>query len=370
MQNLCRDSLALIHRARVFAKREPDSLSRKFRRGQSLDDFTANEITHWVKGAANSDQEDYETFAFPSAKSSLSPQETDWIFDVLAHYERLKGARADEQDVLSAATRDAMTYEARRWSAVLIDEFQDLDLCGLRFVRALCKMPENLFFAGDHRQRIYRTLPSFERAGINIRGRSREVTLNYRNSPEIYAAASAVLSGSGNDPDGVDGDETSVEFAHPASLKPVVCRVSTLQEESNWVCDHIRKLIQQGTPEHHIAVISLHIEQSNGLLWDSDFRLVQMDPEQVNRIAAFAKKYVRRMTIHQSKGFEFPIVFFMGLAQESYENSEIVRFQENGEEVIRALLYVGMTRARDRLYMSTSGQWVRQIAEINSSLIA
>jgi Txe/YoeB family toxin of Txe-Axe toxin-antitoxin module len=361
---------ALLREARQFAGTEPSSLRRKFRRGQAIDDFTFCEIARWVKGAANSDREDYETLPLPVRKSSLSSEETDWLFRVLAHYERIKGKAADEQDVLSIANQRVRKEGALRWSAVLVDEFQDLDLKALSFVGNLCRKPENLFFAGDHRQRIYQTLPSFARAGINIRGRSRQVTLNYRNSPEIYAAARAVLSGSGVDPDGIDASEEQLEFAQSSATKPVLRQFPSDSAESSWVCDQIRSLISSGVPRHHIAVISFDISNSSTFNWDADFRVIQLHHETVNRKAIFTKGYVKRMTIHQSKGFEFPIVFLMGLTHDLFVNLAFVRASDDAEDVVRAMLYVGMTRARDALFLSAPGPLVNELDNLSPSLVA
>jgi superfamily I DNA/RNA helicase/Txe/YoeB family toxin of Txe-Axe toxin-antitoxin module len=360
----------LLDRARSLAGVEPPSLKRKFRRGQSLGDFTFCEITRWVKGATNSDREDYETFAFPSGKTSLSSAETDWLFEVLAQYEFLKAGAADEQDIISLGKQESETNSNVRWSAVLVDEFQDLDLNALSFVGKLCNVPENLFFAGDHRQRIYQTLPSFARAGINIRGRSRQVTLNYRNSPQIYAAARAVLNGAGIDPDGVDREEDHIEFAQPTAKVPILREFHSDSEESLWVCDRIHSLIRNGVPKHHIAIISFDITNSSTFNWDADFGVLQLHHEVVHRTAIFTKGYVKRMTIHQAKGFEFPIVFLMGLTRDLFVSSTFIRASENPEDVVRALLYVAMTRARDTLFMSAPGRLLNELDDLDTSLVS
>jgi plasmid maintenance system killer protein len=360
----------LMREARLFVGTEPSSLRRRFRRGQTIDDFTFCEITRWVKGAANSDREDYDTLPLPARKSSLSLEETDWLFRVLAHYEQIKGTAADEQDILSMANQRVGKERALRWSAVLVDEFQDLDLKALTFIGNLCGEPENLFFAGDHRQRIYQTIPSFAQAGINIRGRSRQVTMNYRNSPEIYAAARAVLSGAGIDPDGIDAPDEQLEFAQPAANKPVLRKFQSESEESIWVCDRIRALIGSGVPAHHIAVISFDITNSSTFNWDADFRVVQLHHEIVDRKAIFTKGYVKRMTVHQAKGFEFPVVFLMGLTHDLFVNSTFGRTSDDPEDVVRAILYVGMTRARDTLIMTAPGPLLNELENVSPSLVA
>jgi superfamily I DNA/RNA helicase/mRNA-degrading endonuclease RelE of RelBE toxin-antitoxin system len=350
---------------------EPASLRRRLRGGKTIVEFAFNEIAQWVKGATNGDREDYDTFSFPNGKPALSEEEGDWIFAVLAAYERLKGNRSDLQDVLLLARGRLLKTAELRKVAVLVDEFQDLDLCALTFVKALVRSPENLFFAGDHRQRIYRSVPSFSKAGINILGRSREVTLNYRNSPEIYAVAEAIRRGMGHDPDNVDGSDGLVDFARPHSRKPAFRRFDERKQESRWVQEEIGQLIEGGTPEHNIAIISLNIEQTDELSnCESRLRIIKLDVEQVKRVTFFAKGYAKRMTIHQAKGFEFPIVFIVGLSEDVFSETYATAGVGDDGEFVRALLYVAVTRARDTLYMSSSGEPLRLLTELKPGLLS
>ena len=64
---------------------------------------------------------------------------------------------------------------------------------------------------------------------------------------------------------------------------------------------------------------------------------------------------VRLMTIHQSKGLEFPVVFVIGLTEGVFPNHRSIRERrKDGEEEERRLMYVAVTRARDMLYLSES----------------
>jgi len=78
--------------------------------------------------------------------------------------------------------------------------------------------------------------------------------------------------------------------------------------------------------------------------------LSQLEAESVRPADA-----VQLMTIHQSKGLEFPVVFLIGL-----EEGVLPCWQSLGDEVAleeeRRLCYVAMTRAMDRLYLSTCGR--------------
>lgn len=71
--------------------------------------------------------------------------------------------------------------------------------------------------------------------------------------------------------------------------------------------------------------------------------------------AANDKDKVRLMTIHQSKGLEFPTVFITGLTEGVFPNHRSIRERrKDGEEEERRLMYVAVTRARKMLYLSES----------------
>lgn len=67
----------------------------------------------------------------------------------------------------------------------------------------------------------------------------------------------------------------------------------------------------------------------------------------------YEREAIPLLTLHAVKGLEFPVVFVVGI------NEGILPVSEEKEEEERKLLYVGMTRARKQLYMSSSGSSLR-----------
>ena len=69
---------------------------------------------------------------------------------------------------------------------VIVDEAQDISVAQLRFLAALgTHRPNSLFFAGDLGQRIFQTPFSWKALGVDVRGRSQTLKLNYRTSHQI-----------------------------------------------------------------------------------------------------------------------------------------------------------------------------------------
>jgi len=63
---------------------------------------------------------------------------------------------------------------------------------------------------------------------------------------------------------------------------------------------------------------------------------------------------VSLMTLHGAKGLEFPVVFISGMEEGIFPS--YMSIQENNEEEERRLCYVGITRAKERLYISHAVQ--------------
>lgn len=64
---------------------------------------------------------------------------------------------------------------------------------------------------------------------------------------------------------------------------------------------------------------------------------------------------IKLMTIHQSKGLEFPYVFVCGLSEGIFPNHRSIRERrKNGEEEERRLMYVAVTRAEKALFLTES----------------
>src|SRR5664279_3855074 len=91
----------------------------------------------------------------------------------------------------------------------VVDEAQDLSVSGLRFLAALGGgRPNALFFAGDLGQRIFQQPFSWKSLGVDIRGRSRTLRINYRTSHQIRMRADRLLGPNVTDIDGNSEDRS------------------------------------------------------------------------------------------------------------------------------------------------------------------
>jgi mRNA-degrading endonuclease RelE of RelBE toxin-antitoxin system len=240
----------------------------------------------------------------------------------------------------------------------VVDEAQDISVPHLRFLAALgAHRPDALFFAGDLGQRIFQQPFSWKSLGVDIRGRSRTLRVNYRTSHQIRTQADRLLGPEVADVDGnkEDRSDTVSVFNGPP---PVVRRQPTEADES-------------------AAVAAWISERSKGGLLPHEFGVFVRSPAQLDRATAAAKEaglpfkilddhvataagHVSIGTMHLAKGLEFRAVAVMACDDEVIplqERIETVGDESDLQEVYdteRHLLYVACTRARDHLLVTAT----------------
>ena len=104
-----------------------------------------------------------------------------------------------QADLYSRLAAHLAAGERPPYDFVVVDEAQDVSVAQLRFVAALGGgRPDALFFAGDLGQRIFQLPFSWRSLGVDIRGRSGTLRINYRTSHQIRAQADRLLGTAGH----------------------------------------------------------------------------------------------------------------------------------------------------------------------------
>jgi mRNA-degrading endonuclease RelE of RelBE toxin-antitoxin system len=239
---------------------------------------------------------------------------------------------------------------------VVVDEAQDLSIAQLKFLAAFgANQPNALFFAGDLGQRIFQQPFSWKSAGVDVRGRSRHLRVNYRTSHQIRQQADRLLAPEITDADGVAdlrSDTVSV-FNGPA---PAVRVFETEAEEQAVVTEWIAGLLKEGIAAHEIGVFvrsEAELSRAKDVAAAAGLKFKVLD-EQVEATSGFASVG----TMHLAKGLEFRGVAVMACDEEVLPlQSRIEQVGDDGDlqetyDSERQLLYVACTRARDRLLVS------------------
>ena len=242
---------------------------------------------------------------------------------------------------------------------VIIDEAQDLHPAQWRLLRAAVPGgPDDMFIVGDAHQRIYDNHVSLARVGINVRGRSKRLTVNYRTTQEILALAVPALgkaSVTGLD----DEADTLTGYRSPLhGRRPKIVAARTREAEYEALVRHVSAWRDEGIEPPAIGIAA----RSNRMAKEAAAALNAAGIPTVSLSAKSSKQAVRVGTMHGMKGLEFQAVAVIGVAEGTVPapsaltdvaDDPVAYAQDLQRE--RCLLFVALTRARDHLYISYSG---------------
>jgi superfamily I DNA/RNA helicase len=240
---------------------------------------------------------------------------------------------------------------------VVVDEAQDISVAHLRFFAALGGgRPNALFFAGDLGQRIFQQPFSWKSLGVDIRGRSRTLRVNYRTSHQIRTQADRLLGPTVTDVDGNREDRTDTVSVFNGPL-PDICVLATESEEIKAIGAWLAEQSKAGVLPHEFGLFvrsAAQLERAQAAVKESGLPFKILD-EHVETTSG----HVSISTMHLAKGLEFRAVVVMACDDEIIplqERIETVGDDADLQEVYdteRHLLYVACTRARDHLLVTS-----------------
>jgi len=320
--------------------------------------FLWSEWSHVIDAWQIVDWEAYRAVPRLGRKARLSEALRLELWPVFAGVlERLQQAGVFTEAQLYAQLAASVAQRQRApYDHIIVDEAQDLSIPQLRLLAAMAsREAEGLFFAGDTGQRIFQPPFSWKSLGVDIRGRSRTLKVNYRTSQEIRRQADRLHDRSVVD---VDGNEevragTLSVFSGP---EPLVQSFTAADEEARAVGAWLKDVVGSGVPVSQIGVfvrdarmfgraeaavqhagLPAVVLQGFGQLKGDGFRIVPM---------------------HVAKGLEFRAVAVVACDADVIPAAErIGTVTDEGEleevfESERQLLYVACTRAREHLLVS------------------
>ena len=258
--------------------------------------------------------------------------------------------RANAYDLVSKNSAETFDH-------VIIDEAQDLTVPQLRFVVALIKQDADngLFFAGDLGQRIFQVPFSWASLGIEIRGRSSRLKVNYRTSHQIRQYADRLFPDEIEDADGnreLRAGTVSV-FNGPS---PKIELFDSIDDEAQDLSDWIKSQIHEGMEPEEIGVFVRSDDQIARA--KTALRMANLPFDLLTETEVEAANAISLGTMHLAKGLEFRAVAVMACDDEVIPlQSRLENLGDQGDldEVYaseRQLLYVACTRAREKLWVS------------------
>ncbi|MGI5859790.1 MAG: transcriptional repressor LexA [Tepidanaerobacteraceae bacterium] len=280
----------------------------------------------------------------------------------------------DIKDAAVFALKEAKQYADKKYSHIIVDESQDLTKVQLEFISCLYQPKEysSIMFVCDTAQSIYPHSwlvkgRSFTSIGYDMTGKSTSLSKNYRTTTQISQAAYSLIQ---NDPVILEDDN----FVAPSLIDrqgtfPVYRAFANVKQEAEFIANEIKDYLMKQYELKDIAVIAKNKSQliaikehfdKHGItstIFDSDLD--------------FEEDSAKLLTIHSIKGLEFKVVFIIGLNRNVIPYVTYLEPEDQQVQITtdRKLLYVGMTRANELLYMSSSRAPSQFIREIDSKLL-
>jgi superfamily I DNA/RNA helicase len=254
---------------------------------------------------------------------------------------------------------------AGQYRAVLIDEGHDFQPEWFKLVTQMVDPETNsLLVLYDSAQNIYEkgkrqkingaARPfSFRSVGIQAAGRTTILRINYRNTRQILQTASRVAADFLENPE--SADEDAAPLLQPVSCGrdgevPLVIRLPGAREEAHRIAELLAGAHQEGHAWADMAILCRHHSimeecaralKGRGLPHRVRTRSGDFDP---------LADSVKIMTMHASKGLEFPVVAVAGVGEMPAQGAD-------SQDEAR-LFYVAATRATHRLFIGASGNGV------------
>ena len=313
------------------------------------DDFFEQELDQVVLPQGITSLDEYRTARRTGRGVTLSRFKRDAVWPVFEEYRgQLASRKLKEVD---DAYREvaAFIYKEREagkktpsYSAVVVDETQDIGPQALKLLRAMMPIGVNdLFFVGDGHQRIYsRNRAAMSKCGIDIRGRSRKLFLNYRTTEEIRKQAVAILEGCEVDDLDDEHDETKRYKSLSHGPLPVVVTLKGIEqaiEKALELSFHwITQSIQPGSASICVIAYSKDIRDVTAKVFSKNGLKTEIIDE--NHHLSNNLDTVYFSTMHRAKGLEFDQVIVLGPSEFLEDVAE--------SDSKRKLLYVALTRAK------------------------
>lgn len=294
-----------------------------------------------------------------------------WCQDLVRTYQldggALRGLKGEAYFEALAATVGRAVDTGRvppgQYAALLVDEAHDFADAWLRIAaRMVDPATKSLLVLYDDAQSIYqpqRRSFNFASVGIEARGRTSILRLNYRNTAEVLAlavrCASSLLDGEDRGPgeQAAAGDDAPT-LVQPASAGrrgplPVLMLARDEREEAALVAERIVQAQAGGRPLADIAVLCRTralMRPLHAALCRHGVAVQSMSAEAFRRFD-WRHDSVKLVTMHSAKGLEFGLVIVAGL-------QALPLATESPAEATR-LLYVAMTRSTGELVLSAQG---------------
>lgn len=287
------------------------------------------------------------------------------IWEVFEEYQNIMNEK-QYRDVETAMYECRKIIEKKhlsgQYTSIIVDEGQDLSPSAFRLLRILAgeEHVNDIFIVGDSHQRIYKNKAVLSKCGINVRGRSSYLRINYRTTEEIRRFAFSLLNGVSFDDldEDYDNDKGCQSLTH--GDRPEIKELATPEQEMEFIIGKIRELEATGVEQKNICIVARTHRLLDNYISGLQNEGIKSYEIKANKIDDRSYDGVRIATMHRVKGLEFDHVFVSAVnkkvlpfgTKDDFEDDISLEEFRTGE---KCLLYVALTRARKSAYVSCYG---------------
>lgn len=316
-------------------------------------DYLLQEITQVIMARKITSIEQYIKIERSGRRVGLTESERRTVWDIQQVFlEFMNEKRFETWEQVRLRTEELLSKDTHHipYDAVVVDEAQDLDPSVIRILIRLCTSPNRFFITADVNQAIYRPRFTWREIddSLQFKGRTTILKTNYRSTQQIVEAAHSYLTA-------IAADIEEGEWGHTTNgKKPAVRQVENEADEIQLLANYLTD-----------AARTFHLGLRSCAVFCPTNRCGQLIAQKLSKLgvpATFMAKQevnlslssVKVLTVHASKGLEFPIVALAGFRESKFARLLNEITDEEREEALmrdRRVLFVGMTRAMHTLLL-------------------
>ncbi|MCY4621320.1 MAG: hypothetical protein OXD34_05720 [bacterium] len=327
--------------------------------------YVREEISVVIKGRAIDSLDEYLQIARIGRRVPMGRSLRTQVWELRKAWDREMASLGvvDFPDIILRALHHARRLEEPLYSAVIVDEAQDITMAGLLFLRALVNAPNpdedrpnGLLILGDGAQRIYPGGYTLRQAGIEVRGRTTVLSVNYRNTDEILGAAMAVAGDNRVHDLAEDfrrGDERAATSRR--GPRPLLVKASGLDGQLDEIVRRIGQ-ITEADKDIGAGGVAILVPMNHQVKKACDrIKRTRFGVQRLERYNGRPNNLIKVGTFHRGKGLEFKAVFLPDLTKGRFprkpRRNQTVEEAAEARELEISQLFVAMTRARDILVL-------------------
>lgn len=309
--------------------------------------FFVDEL-EWIDGQGLDDEQDYLDARRVGRTKPLQVTQRSIIWEIREVYRDLRARKGFQYEwsSLPNAVLESQKFDdrPRQYRHIVVDESQDLSPQAIRSLVAAVTPGGSVTLFADYAQQIYGQRVSWLSIGLKV-NKSEKFTDNYRNTQQIAAVAfkMAQMPHFKDSPDLITPTKPTATGSRPALM-----RYESYAEECRQVC---RRALQESVRAPVVILVRTSKEATS-------FRNLLQSLTDHHGRGTSRKSTVSVMTYYAAKGQEFDTVFLPGCTHKNFPDSNSIDALGEPEAMSRSarLIYVGVTRARRKLFVSFSGE--------------